>query len=83
MLWFYSPPKGKYGHFHRLLGMIFKLSTLEVLNAIAALENEKHVLELKHNTPSPVHFLLYLYCKLKQITVYEGLSATALSQHHL
>ena len=66
MLWFYSPPKGKYGHFHRLLGMIFKLSTLEVLNAIAALENEKHVLELKHNTPSPVHFLLYLSCKLSK-----------------
>ena len=32
----------------------------------ASLENEKHVLELKHNTPSPVHFLLYLSCKLSK-----------------
>ena len=36
------------------------------LNAIASLENKKHVLELKHNTPSPVHFLLYLSCKLRK-----------------
>ena len=30
------------------------------------MENKKHVLKLEHNTPSPVHFLLCLSCKLSK-----------------